>query len=181
MVLAKSDWEKSYLTGRTPWREEVGDVTEFLRITRARPGPALDLGCGTGEWAIAITQHGFDVEALDYSSQALSIAQSLSDAPHWVNWDLEDLANYPFRHETYELVIDWKVLAFIKDKTKYLDQVRAVLHGTFALTVFHELEKAPDICVPLAEFNQLILPRFDIIEKEVIKQPGKVSATYYLK
>lgn len=181
--MKQKDWDYSFQNSLTPWREEA-DIETLLEISQIKSGSALDLGCGTGEWAIALSDKGFEVEALDFSAEALKIAQSLSGAKkvNWVHWDLEQLAKYGFKTILYDLIIDHKVLAFIKDKEKYLDTVKKKLGGVYVLTVFHEHDKKGAINLSRDEFNQLVPQRFEIIHvQHVSPRPGKVLATYYLK
>lgn len=181
-LMKKKGWDYSFKNGLTPWREGA-NVDEVLRIPRISGGNALDLGCGTGEWAIALAKKGFEVEGLDFSSEALRIAQSLPNAQKvtWAKWDLEKLAQYPFKHALYDIVIDHKVLSFIQEKENYLEAVKFILSGVYILTVFHEHDKKGAIVILKDEFNRLILPRFKVLDSTVTKpRPGKVLATYYL-
>ena len=43
-------------------------------ITRARPGRALDIGCGVGRWSIALARCCMDVTGLDISQTMLAEA-----------------------------------------------------------------------------------------------------------
>lgn len=64
---------------------EVGDLV---------PGSALDAGCGTGAEAIWLASHGWQVTAVDISSEALARAaeraqgSAVSDRVRWVEADL---------------------------------------------------------------------------------------------
>lgn len=176
------NWDKSYQNNQTPWREAKPDVDSLLGQSGITGGSALDLGCGTGEWGIALADKGFEVEGLDYSADALSIARSQSKKVTFVEWDLEKLSSYPFKHEKYNLIIDQKVLAFIQDKETYLNTIRQKLSGVFVLTVFHQHDEKPAICVPKTLFDRLIPSRFEVVHSELsTPRPGKIFATYWLK
>ncbi len=177
-----NNWNSSYKSNLTPWREEKPDIDEILKITGISGGAALDLGCGTGEWGIALAKRGFEVESLDFSAEALKIALLQSKKVTFVEWDLEKLSDYAFKRIKYDLILDQKVLAFIKDKEKYLNTIQSVLGGVFVLTVFHEHDEKPAISVPIKLFNKLILSRFSVIHSnESNPRPGKIFATYYLQ
>jgi len=64
-----------YGVGFTPWEHiaRLPDVTEQISALfdreeqRRRPpyGPALDLGCGSGFWAVKLAQRGWQVTGVD--------------------------------------------------------------------------------------------------------------------
>ncbi len=60
--------------GRTLEDPRARVVASLARL--APKGCALDLGCGRGEIALELGRQGFDVSAIDFSSDALRIAQS---------------------------------------------------------------------------------------------------------
>lgn len=176
----QSYWDKAYKIGETPWREPV-EISELLNKSGVSSGNVLDLGCGTGEWAIEFDRAGFAVEGIDFSRHALDIAMAEKSKVTWVEWDLENLSDYVFKSEKYNLILDHKVLAFIVDKEKYLNTVKQKLGGVYVLTVFHEHESS-GICVSQTDFDRLVRPRFIIHYSKVHKpRPGKVFATYYLR
>jgi len=72
-----------YRLGFTPWDSGVPppELRELIEGADARtPGKALDLGCGTGTNAIYMTQHGWDVTAIDFVPRAISLAKAKAAA-----------------------------------------------------------------------------------------------------
>src|SRR5947207_14070709 len=72
-----------YRFGFTPWDSgvpppELKDLVEGPN--RKTPGKALDLGCGTGTNAIYMTQHGWDVTAIDFVPRAIETARAKAQA-----------------------------------------------------------------------------------------------------
>jgi SAM-dependent methyltransferase len=74
-----------YGAGITPWEQmaklPVGDqiAALFAREEEEREppyGPALDLGCGSGIWAVKLAARGWDVTAVDVVPKALRRARS---------------------------------------------------------------------------------------------------------
>ena len=178
-MLSQEAWDNLYKKGETTWREPA-DINELIDKSGVRNGATLDLGCGTGEWAIGLDNIGFKVEGLDYSQEALSVAMSQKSSVSWAKWDLEELNKYEFKNEKYDLILDHKVLAFISNKNEYLDEIKKRLSGKFVITVFHEHEKT-GICISKAEFDRLVLSRFTPYHTDIYNpRPGKVFATYYL-
>jgi len=179
--LPKSSWDSSYKSGFTPWRDTNPQVESIIEKARITSGGVLDLGCGSGEWSAAFARKGFEVEGLDYSDEAIKIAQSQTTTAEFTNWDLEDLERYPFKKEGYELILDLKVLAFIKDKNKYLQTIANKLMGIFFLQVFHKHDEKPSICVTKEEFAETVLKFFNVKSEEILEpRTGKVIGTYYL-
>jgi len=68
-------FEWRYGRGRTPWDTEITppEVVEFME--GARPGRALDLGCGTGTNAIALARIGWEVTGVDFVPKAIRKAR----------------------------------------------------------------------------------------------------------
>jgi SAM-dependent methyltransferase len=74
-----------YGVGFTPWEEitELPQVTERFATLIEREeagheppyGPVLDLGCGSGFWAVALAQRGWDVTGVDVVPKALRRAR----------------------------------------------------------------------------------------------------------
>jgi SAM-dependent methyltransferase len=69
-----------YLLGFTPWdghpiAKNLQDLVEELPA-----GEALDLGCGTGDSAVYLAQHGWKVTGVDYVPTALEKARAKAAA-----------------------------------------------------------------------------------------------------
>jgi SAM-dependent methyltransferase len=72
-----------YRFGFTPWDSGVPppELKELIEGPQARaPGKALDLGCGTGTNAIYMTQHSWDVTAIDFVPRAIQMAKAKAEA-----------------------------------------------------------------------------------------------------
>lgn len=71
-----------YRVGFTPWEghpigQGLRDLVEGTQDTPALPaGRALDVGCGTGDCAIYLAQHGWRVIGVDYVAKPLEKAQA---------------------------------------------------------------------------------------------------------
>ena len=183
-MLTSSGWDEIYKKGSTPWRDSADlELEKVLENTNIFSGNALDLGCGTGERAKFLFDKEFVVEALDFSNEALEIAHKLSFGPDYVYYDLEHLDQYNFKHKNYDLILDVKVLAFIKDKNKYLQTISSKLTGCFFLQVFIELEDRPELVLDKDQLENLLQKYFIISKCEVKRNPEKkrAMAEYYLK
>jgi ubiquinone/menaquinone biosynthesis C-methylase UbiE len=56
----------------------------------------LDLGCGSGNYTLALGEPGLDITGIDISRSMLRLARLKSSSVNWVQGDLESL---PFQDE----------------------------------------------------------------------------------
>jgi len=77
------EWNDRYATGELPWdtREPDEHLVALVRSNGAAPGPALEVGCGTGTNALWLAQHGFDVLGVDLSPLAVDRARAKLPVP----------------------------------------------------------------------------------------------------
>lgn len=92
-------------------------------------GSVLDLGCGTGELAIALTTSGIRAIGCDISPEMLRIAAD-ADVPgnvdDWVELE-PDWRVLPFRGGVFDAVIASSVLEYVDDPIAVLRECRRVL------------------------------------------------------
>ena len=71
-------WDKCF--ARTPADNEYLGITKFsstiARLREYKASKVLDVGCGYGNWAIALAKAGFDMTAVDISSEAIRIVDA---------------------------------------------------------------------------------------------------------
>ena len=73
----KQDWDKHYDEDDLPWETGMPDQA-LINLVTGWPniqGKALDIGCGTGNNAVWLAEHGFEVTALDISTSAIALAE----------------------------------------------------------------------------------------------------------
>src|SRR5215207_8170999 len=77
-----------YAVGFIPWEQmaepqiadQIGDL--FAREEKGREPPygrALDLGCGSGIWGVALAQRGWEVTGVDFVPKALRRARERAE------------------------------------------------------------------------------------------------------
>jgi SAM-dependent methyltransferase len=71
-----------FIRGATP------GLLAILRKNRINNGVVIDLGCGTGVWAEALTRAGYDVLAVDISSSMLKLARKRAPRAKFVEASL---------------------------------------------------------------------------------------------
>ncbi len=74
---------------------ERHDLDHYLAIARELDAASvIDVGCGTGCFAILLKQHGFDVTGVDPAKASVDIAQRKTGAVG-INWIVGDSADIP--------------------------------------------------------------------------------------
>jgi SAM-dependent methyltransferase len=102
-------WDGSYRGGKRPFWDAGQPSGELRRVVEEgiiRPGPAVDLGCGSGTDAIYLAKKGFDVTAIDIAPTALAQAREKAEqAGVKVRWLLASVLALP-RLDPFEFIFD---------------------------------------------------------------------------
>jgi SAM-dependent methyltransferase len=103
----------------------------------------LDLGCGSGQNAIALSRQGAHAIALDLSKAQLALARKLADvAEVRVEWHESDVADLAFlRADSIDLALAVGVLGEVDDLDRCFRQVHRVLRpgAPFVFSVDHPI------------------------------------------
>ncbi len=123
----------------TPLGQKVDELEkdllyQFAGLRSVSPGArlrngahALDVGTGTGHFAIGTAARGWNVIGVDLSSQMLAVAQASAMAVHLVRGDA---ARLPLAPESFDLVFSVTALEFVADRERGIDEMwRAVRPG----------------------------------------------------
>ncbi|RMI38646.1 daptide-type RiPP biosynthesis methyltransferase [Streptomyces triticirhizae] len=57
-------------------RYESAEIEEMLRIAKGRPGPLLELACGTGRITVPFLREGYETVGLDFSTSMLELLKA---------------------------------------------------------------------------------------------------------
>jgi len=118
------------------WRaSELGALTEQLerqvvldRIGDVSGRSVLDLGCGDGDLAIALSQRGARVVGIDASSQMIAAASERARREHAdVAFQLGTAAALPFPAQQFDLVVAVTILCFVADAAPVFSEIARVL------------------------------------------------------
>ena len=99
---------------------ELVDSGLFAPVTRV-----LDVGCGTGNYAAALTEAtGCRVSGVDPSRRMLDRAR---DAASWEALVQGSAESLPFPHDSFDVVVSTDVIHHIGDRDAYFSEVARVL------------------------------------------------------
>ena len=96
----------------------------YENVVSTAKGPYLDIGCGTGNYTIALQNKGLEMWGIDPSSKMLETAQAKSDACHWA---LGSAENIPAGDNFFEGITGILTLHHWKDFTAALKELYRVL------------------------------------------------------
>ena len=153
-----------YRFGNPPWvggpRSELVELVSSGRLT---PGRALDLGCGEGDNAIFLAQHGFTVTALDFAPSAIAKARRKArTAGVEVEFVVDDLTDLRHVNGQFDLLVDYGTLDDLggQDRDAYIREVLplAAPESQFLLWCFEwSLRRWERIVTSILPFGNLAL------------------------
>ena len=126
----KTFYDLWYRFGTPPW---VGPArSELVKLVESGdllPGRAIDLGCGEGDNAIFLAQHGFQVTAVDFSPAAIAKAKAKAQqAGTEVDFVIDDLTRLTGVSGHFDVLVDYGTFDDLsnKDRAAYVDKVRSL-------------------------------------------------------
>ena len=178
-----------------PWNieEPPKALVELVETGKVRPCKTLDLGCGTGHYAIYLARQGFDVTGVDICPTAIRIAKENAKKKgakcRFLVADL--LGDLKEVEGTFDFAFDWELLHHMlpEQREKYVWNVHSKLNpkGRYVSLCFSE--KDPEFGgsgkyrkTPLGtvlyfsseeELRDLFEPYFCIDELKTIEISGK--------
>ncbi len=137
-------FDAAYLEGSPPWdigraQPELVSLLEAGRIT----GRVIDLGCGSGENAIAFAVAGLEVVGVDGSPEAIRQARDKArERGVSVRFDVADILDLVEHRKSFDTATDSGVFHVFddEDRPRYEQSVRGVLRpgGHLFLLCFSE-------------------------------------------
>lgn len=116
-----------YRFGTPPWAGAPrSELVELVTGGDLVPGRAIDLGCGEGDNAVFLAQHGFEVTAVDFAPSAVAKGRrKAARAGVEVDFLVDDLTHLSAVRGTFDLLIDYGTLDDLgrADRDAYLRNV----------------------------------------------------------
>ncbi len=129
-----------------PWNIETPPnvLVELLDSGKVKPCKTIDLGCGTGNYAIYLASAGFDVTGIDISPTAIKIAKE-NAKKKGIKCDFlvaDVLGNLNDVKEKFDFAYDWELLhhIFPEQRRIYIENVYKILNpgGKYLSVCFSE-------------------------------------------
>jgi cyclopropane fatty-acyl-phospholipid synthase-like methyltransferase len=129
-----------------PWNIETppNALVELCESGKVKPCKTIDLGCGTGNYAIYLASIGFNVTGVDISQTAIKFAKENANKKRVESCFLvaNVLGDLNKVKETFDFVYDWELLHHIypDKRNKYVENVYRILHsgGKYLSVCFSE-------------------------------------------
>jgi len=192
------DIYKNMLLEEIPWNMETppGLLVELVDSGKVQPCRAIDLGCGTGNYAIYLAGRGFEVTGVDFSPTAVKIAKENAKRKGVsCSFFVADVVDEPAEFDqTWDFVYDWGLLHHIfgEQREKYVENVCRILNskGKYLSVCFSEkdtgfgasgkyrktsLGSVLYFCCE-EELRELFAPHFQIIELRTVEISGKFQS-----
>jgi len=144
------DLFESFYQGEAPW--DIGrPQKEYVLLEQAGEivGSVLDVGCGTGENALYLAEHGHEVWGIDFIPAAIQKAREKAEQRHLATTFLVlNVLELHTLERTFDTVIDSGLFHSLSDGERplFVDNLAAVIRrgGTYFMLCFSELTPVPD-------------------------------------
>lgn len=107
-------------------------IVSLLRGAIGARQPVLDLGCGTGNYAVALSDSGLQIVGVDASDEMLDGARRKRPAMQWLQ---SDASRLPFPDASFGTVVAVNVVHHFADKRPYAE-VRRILSSGGRMAIF---------------------------------------------
>ncbi|MFX1478548.1 MAG: class I SAM-dependent methyltransferase [Promethearchaeota archaeon] len=183
---------------KIPWNYGTPpyQLKDLIKSGKIKPCKTIDLGCGTGNYAIYFANKGYEVTGIDISPSAISYAKKNAiKAKIECNFLVADIISDLNKIRTnFDFAYDWEVLhhIFPEHRQKYLENVYKILnkHGKYLSVCFSEKDpifkeqgkyrKTPLgtvlYCSSEVELENIFKTFFKIIELKTIEIRGKPTS-----
>lgn len=196
----QAQMDEIYLTlspDAIPWNTETPPqvLTELVESKKIKPGKAVDLGCGAGNYAIYLASRGFDVTGIDISPAAIKLAQENAEKKKIkARFQVADLSgDLSCFNIGFDFAFEWNVLhhIFPEQREVYAKKIAGLLKkgGIYLSVCFHEQDpqfggkgkyRTTSLDTRLyfsnlEELKSLFSSYFLVLENKIIEIPAKTG------
>lgn len=142
-IYAKTPFDK------IPWNFESPPdaLVDLIDSAKVKPCKTIDLGCGTGNYAIYLASRGFEVTGIDISPTAIKTAkENAKKKGIKCNFVVANVLGDLFEvKEKFDFAFEWELLhhVFPEQRRIYVENVRKLLvpGGSYLSVCFSEKDK----------------------------------------
>ncbi|MGM0448866.1 MAG: class I SAM-dependent methyltransferase [Methanobacteriota archaeon] len=168
--MTDTDWDERFASGEYP---RVPAPSPVLRAYEPSlpDGRALDVAAGTGRNAVFLADRGYDVDALDASTEGLRIVRERA-AERGIGDRIEtirgDVSTYGFPTEAYDLV----TMSYFHALDRFADLVESLAPGGYLFVEGHLRSAEPSPSGPSDD-------RYRFAANELLRAGLGLSVRYY--
>ncbi len=174
-----------YVRGRTPWDTGITppEVVDFLET--ATPGRALDLGCGTGTNAVAMTRRDWQVVGIDFIPGAIHRARKKATREKLhIDFRIGDVTRLDHMDDAFDYILDIGCLHALTppQQSDYARGVQRLLRpgGTYMLYAWMPRDwKGKKRGIATETVTSLLAPHLFLQNKVVGEEAGGPSVWYW--
>jgi 2-polyprenyl-3-methyl-5-hydroxy-6-metoxy-1,4-benzoquinol methylase len=181
-----------YRIGFTPWEghpigQGLRDLVEGTSDTPGLPtGSALDVGCGTGDCAVYLAQHGWNVTGVDYVAKPLDKARAKAGAAdvsvNFVRADVTQLSQAGIG-TGFQLIVDNACIHNMSggDREAYVREVTAMAapDARLYIAAFPPGGRLGVPGIDHAEITRRFTPVWTLVSTGDERELDDKTATYY--
>lgn len=147
-----SRFQSAYIEGTTPW--DIGQpqsVVVDLVAGGAITGRVFDAGCGTGENALYLAEHGLDVTGFDFAPAAVERARAKANQRHLTaRFEVVDVLDLGEYSGGFDCGIDSGCFHVFDDdaRARYVRSLHAILKPSGRMFIMCFSDRVPGTCGP---------------------------------
>jgi ubiquinone/menaquinone biosynthesis C-methylase UbiE len=112
-------------------RQRQATALKYIdELSLPKTARVLEIGCGAGFLAIALTQRGFVVEAVDHAPAMIKLTQRHAEqasVDDRIRASIEDVHELSFEDESFDIIVALGVVSWLHDLKKALVEIVRVL------------------------------------------------------
>jgi SAM-dependent methyltransferase len=123
-LLDTGAWEEDYIRRGMLWGGVTPDLPDLPLCSRV-----LELGCGNGKTLFAMNQRGWDVTAIDFASQAVTLSRAVVGDAFQGHIIVADARHPPFKNNFFDAVFARHVLGHMHeaDRKRIITKIHQIL------------------------------------------------------